>query len=80
MSEQHLLEVAGSQAAFRRSSFCGNMSCVEVAASPDGDILVRDAKNSDNGPVLRFTEQEWTDFLNGVTAGEFTPAALNGRS
>lgn len=61
---------------FRKSSFCDDMTCVEVAAVPGGDILVRDTKNDEDGPVLRFTAKEWVDFLNGVTAGEFTPAAL----
>lgn len=80
MSEQHHTEASGSPAAFRRSSYCGDMSCVEVAASPEGEILVRDTKDSENGPVLRFTEQEWIDFVRGVTAGEFTPAALTSNS
>jgi len=49
--------------------------CVEVAADA-GDILVRDTKGLSDGPVLRFTTQEWVDFLSGVAAGEFAPAAL----
>ena len=69
-----------SQAAFRRSTFCGDLNCVEVAAAPDGSILLRDTKDDENGPILRFTEQEWTDFLRGAVAGEFNPAALAGRS
>jgi Domain of unknown function (DUF397) len=75
-----LTTAAVPMAAFRTSSFCSNMGCVAVAATPGGEILVRDTKDSENGPVLRFTEQEWIDFLNGVEAGEFTSAALNGRS
>ena len=75
--------VVSSQFAFRRSSFCGQMNCVEVATAPDGDILVRDSKEieagDDDGRVLRFTVDEWNDFLNGVVAGEFTPAALTAR-
>lgn len=61
---------------FHRSTSCSDMNCVEVAATPDGDILVRDTKDDEDGPVLRFTAEEWGDFLSGVTAGEFTPAAL----
>lgn len=60
---------------FRRSTFCAELNCVEVAATAGGDILVRDTKDED-GPVLRFTAQEWVDFLSGVIAGEFTWAAL----
>lgn len=62
-------------AGFRRSSFCSDGMCVEVAAD-SGGILVRDTKDPSDGPVLRFTTQEWIDFLSGVAAGEFTPAVL----
>jgi Domain of unknown function (DUF397) len=47
-----------------------NSNCVEVANLPDGEIGVRDSKNS-NGPVLRFTPGEWHAFLGGVRNGEF---------
>jgi hypothetical protein len=44
---------------------------VEVGFLHGGDaVLVRDSKISD-GPVLRFTRQEWTAFLAGVQDGEF---------
>jgi hypothetical protein len=66
---------------FRRSSFCGVGGCVEVAAQPDGEILVRDGKDlSSVSPVLRFTQIEWDAFLTGVAAGEFAPDALSVRS
>jgi hypothetical protein len=39
--------------AWRRSSYCGDSSCVEVAVA-DEFVLVRDAKDP-TGPVLRFT-------------------------
>ena len=68
-------------AGFRRSSFCGSVGCVEVAALPgDGgisEIVVRDAKDKQpDAPVLRFTTTEWDAFVNGVLAGEFSTAAL----
>jgi Domain of unknown function (DUF397) len=47
-----------------------NGDCVEVASLPDGLIGVRDSKDAD-GPVLRFTQSEWTAFLSGVRIGEF---------
>ena len=47
-----------------------NGNCVEVASLPNGVIGVRDSKDSD-GPVLRFTSDEWTAFLGGVRNGEF---------
>jgi hypothetical protein len=62
---------------FRRSSFCGEVNCVEVAALPDGEIVIRDAKDTrPDAPLLRFTAAEWDAFLRGVEAGEFTRSAL----
>ncbi len=55
---------------WRKSTFCDTSACVEVG--PVGDqIALRDSKDPD-GPVLRFTRQEWTAFVAGVGAGEFT--------
>ncbi|WP_308250337.1 DUF397 domain-containing protein [Sphaerisporangium fuscum] len=42
---------------------------MEVARDARG-AAVRDAKNPD-GPVLRFTDDEWHAFALGVRAGEF---------
>jgi hypothetical protein len=66
---------------FRRSSFCGSVGCVEVAALPGdsgiNEILVRDAKDGrPDAPTLRFTTTEWEAFVNGVLAGEFSTATL----
>jgi len=47
-----------------------NSNCVEVASLPAGEIGVRDSKDSE-GPVLRFTSDEWHAFLGGVRNGEF---------
>jgi Domain of unknown function (DUF397) len=55
---------------WRKSSFCGSSACVEVAMSGD-DVLLRDSKDA-NSPVLRFTADEWTAFVAGVNAGEFS--------
>lgn len=54
---------------FKKSTFCGNGSCVEVATTGD-DFFVRDSKNP-QGPVLRFTSAEWQAFLAGAVAGQF---------
>jgi hypothetical protein len=56
-------------AQWRKSTRCGNATCVEVAKVEDG-YLVRDSKNPD-GAVLSFSEQEWAAFVEGVEAGEF---------
>ena len=42
-------------------------NCVEVAALPEGDLGVRDSKDT-NGPVLRFTVDEWRAFVRDVKA------------
>jgi hypothetical protein len=55
---------------WRKSSFCGNGACVEVAKSGD-EFFVRDSKDG-NSPVLRFTKDEWVAFVAGVSAGEFS--------
>jgi hypothetical protein len=54
---------------WRKSSFCGNSACVEVATD-GGEFLVRDSKSADS-PVLKFTREEWAAFVAGVSAGEF---------
>jgi hypothetical protein len=43
---------------------------VEVATLPDGMIGIRDSKE-DDGPILRFTPDEWSAFLAGAARGEF---------
>ena len=47
-----------------------NGNCVEVAGLADGEIGVRNSRDS-AGPVLRFTPDEWHAFLGGVQNGEF---------
>jgi hypothetical protein len=55
---------------FRRSSRCSGGNCVEIAQ--DGDqFLIRDSKRPEIAP-LSFTKDEWTAFVEGVTAGEFS--------
>lgn len=45
-------------------------NCVEVANLPGSQVGVRDSKDTE-GPVLRFTPDEWQAFLAGVREGEF---------
>jgi hypothetical protein len=47
-----------------------NGDCVEVTILPEGQVGVRDSKDTE-GPVLRFTPAEWKAFLGGVRNGEF---------
>jgi hypothetical protein len=55
---------------FKSSLSYSNGNCVEVASLPEGEIGVRDSKDSE-GPILRFTSGEWHAFLGGVRNGEF---------
>jgi hypothetical protein len=44
--------------------------CVEMRrVGPN--IEVRDTKNGEHGPVLRFTPAEWDAWLDGAKKGEF---------
>lgn len=52
-----------------KSTRCESSACVEVAFDHEG-TLIRDSKNPD-GPVLKFSEQEWGEFLRAAKAGEF---------
>lgn len=47
-----------------------NGNCVQVSDLPGGDVGVRNSNNPD-GPVLRFTPDEWHAFVGGVRNGEF---------
>lgn len=58
-----------TEAVWRRSSRCEGGACVEVAFT-DAGVLVRDGKDPD-GPVLRFTREEFAAFVAGCKAGEF---------
>lgn len=47
--------------AFRRSSRCDSSACLEVAHRDQ--VLVRDSKRGEDGPVLAFDPGDWTWFL-----------------
>jgi hypothetical protein len=46
-----------------------NGACLEVASVP-GKIALRDSKDP-GGPILVYTPDEWTAFLDGAKNGEF---------
>jgi hypothetical protein len=56
------------EAAWRKSSECGNGECVEVAVSNDS-VLIRNSQQPDK--VVTFTAVEWTVFARGMRLGEF---------
>ena len=69
------IEVAGQVegADWHSSSFSsgGTDNCVEVAKNLPGVVFVRDTKDNGQGPVHKFTHDEWDAFLKGVRNGEF---------
>jgi hypothetical protein len=58
------------EVAWHISSASSNGSCVEAGEGECGLFHVRDSKDPE-GPVLSFTQGEWTAFTAGVRAGEF---------
>jgi len=54
---------------WRRSTFCANGTCVEVAFDGD-EVAVRDGKHPMQD-ALRLTRTQWDDFVRGVKADEF---------
>jgi len=69
--EKPMLERPGSGSYWVKSSLSfANGNCVEVASLPDGEIGVRNSRESE-GPVLRVTSDEWHAFLGGARNGEF---------
>ena len=64
-------ERLGSGSSWVKSSLSfANGNCVEVASLLDGTIGIRNSRDSE-GPVLRFTPDEWHAFLGGARNGEF---------
>jgi Domain of unknown function (DUF397) len=47
-----------------------NGQCTMCMRMDDGSTAVQDSKDP-NGPLLIFTPDEWTAFIEGVKAGEF---------
>ena len=47
-----------------------NGNCVEVADLPGRTIGLRNSRDPE-GPVLRFTPDEWQAFIGGARGGEF---------
>lgn len=64
-------ERPGSGASWVKSSLSfANGNCVEVANLPGDTVGVRNSRDPE-GPVLRFTPDEWHAFLGGARNGEF---------
>lgn len=64
---------------WRKSSASAQGNCVEVAVSPDSEIVyVRNTRDR-HGGTLNFTRAEWEAFLAGADGGEFTISRLGQR-
>jgi Domain of unknown function (DUF397) len=59
----------GTQLAWRRSSFCANGECLEVARE-GSQVVVRDTKDP-GGPAHRYTEVQWKALIETIKAGKF---------
>ena len=55
---------------WRKSTVSGDGGCLQVAYT-EGMIGLRDSKDGDDGPILVFSEREWSAFLAGARSGEF---------
>lgn len=55
----------------------GGSGCLQFADGPDGTILMRDSKQGDQSPILRFTPHEVRCFLDGRQRGEFVEKLQN---
>jgi hypothetical protein len=61
-----------SGAYWQKSTFSNmNGSCVEIGRLLPDRIGVRDTKDNGTGPVLVFTEAEWSAFISGAKNGQF---------
>jgi len=69
--ERPLAQPVDAALVWRKSTFCADGTCVEVAE--DGDaVLMRDSKDLGRGH-LRFDRAAWRDFTDAITNGEFRP-------
>lgn len=59
---------------WHKSSFTRN-DCVEMRATSDGEVLVRDSKDP-GGAILAFPAAAFKDFLDGAQKGEFDLSRL----
>lgn len=61
-----------SAASWQKSSFSSyNGSCLEIGRLEPGRIGVRDTKDNGTGPILIFTDREWSAFILGAKDGQF---------
>jgi len=64
-------------AEWRKSRYCDGGSCVEVAQTPLGLVVVRDNQDP-SGPPLSFTPAGWANFTNQAKCSAFDPDSIRG--
>lgn len=62
---------ACAEVKWKTSTFCADKSCAEVSHQ-HRVWKIRNNQDPD-GPVVTFTEDEWTAFVAGVKDGQFDP-------
>ena len=55
---------------FRKSSYCGGSSCVEVAHLASGQVALRDSKNVEQ-PGHVFSPDAWTTVTAAIKTGQY---------
>ena len=60
----------------KATASAANGNCVEVSELELGAVGVRNSRDRE-GPVLRFTPEEWRAFIGGVRKGEFDDFGRN---
>jgi hypothetical protein len=65
------IKLGSTPAWIKSSRSTGNGACVEVKSPAVESVVVRDSKDP-QGPVLTFSPEEWTAFVDDVDRGAFT--------
>jgi hypothetical protein len=65
------IKLGSTPAWIKSSRSTGNGACVEVKSPAVESVVVRDSKDP-QGPVLTFSPEEWTVFVDDVDRGAFT--------
>lgn len=58
-----------AQVSWQVARLCHSGNCIRVAAD-DNAILIGDSKDPE-GPVLRYSREEWSVFVEGIRQGDF---------
>lgn len=72
-------DVTGNPLGWRKSSFCANGSCIEVAEDDTATIgpkmFIRDGKLGKDSRIIALTRAEFRTFIDAVKRDELGPVA-----